>query len=297
MSIRCTDAGHFLARPGDLHCQCGRAPDRVVPAGQRPEPNGDDVEIKDQPAPDGGWGNLQALVREDLEVRERVGTERYGTPLQLFNGRNAMVDAYQEVLDLACYLRQHLAEQEALETADGLVPPKALVAAQHAVDFDTIGDADSIYKIVHAAAPFIAAAAASRPPLDELKFIAGQPIVHAHVGAPCSRCGVMDLHTLDKCAQLTRQVMAGQPRAATRIVDDPSPRRPEADPGVAAPVKAVYRCSNLHCSFTGVDVEMKLDHVGHFVVWPELRCMCGFRPHMLSVTPAKFAKDLGLDVE
>jgi len=26
------------------------------------------VEIKDQPAPDGGWGNVQALVREDLEV-------------------------------------------------------------------------------------------------------------------------------------------------------------------------------------------------------------------------------------
>jgi len=256
------------------------------------------VEIKDQPAPDGGRGNVQALVREDLEVRERVGVDRYGRPLQLFNGRRAMVDAYQGVLDLACYLRQHLAEQEALETADGLVPPKALVAAQHAVDFDTIGDADSIYKIVHAAAPFIAAAAASRPPLDELEFIDGRPIVHSHVGAPCSRCGAMDLHTLDQCGQWTRQVMAGQP-AADRIDHGSSSRGPEPAPDVVTSVVSTYRCSDLHhCRFAGVDVEVKLDQLGPFLVWPELRCSgCGVQPRLIGVTPAKVAKDLGLVVE
>ena len=246
------------------------------------------MEIKDQPAPDGGLGNVQALVREDLKVRERVGTERYGTSLQLFNGRNAMVDAYQEVLDLACYLRQHLAEQETFETLGSLVPPKALVAAQHAVDFDTIGDADSIYKIVHAAAPFIAAAAASRPSLDELEFIAGHPIVHAHAGAPCTRCGAMDLHTLDQCGQWTRQVMAGQPRAATRIVDDPSPRGPEPAPDVIGPrlrlnvepppIIRTYRCPNTACEMHDQRITVQLQRVGHFVDMPSLRCMCGCEP-------------------
>lgn len=278
ISIRCTDAGHFLARPGDPHCQCGFAPSPF-------RAEGDDVEIKDQPAPDGGWGNVQALVRGDLEEREQVGTQRYGRPLQLFNGRNAMVDAYQEVLDLACYLRQHLAEQETLETADSLVPPKALVAAQHAVDFDTIGDADSIYKIVHAAAPFIAAAASSRPPLDELEFIDGRPIVHSHVGDPCSRCGAIDLHTLDQCGQWTRQVMAGQPRAATRIVDDPLPRRPEPASDAAGPAPTLdaqasiirtYWCDNESCVMHAQRITVQVLRVGHFVDLPVLRCRsCG----------------------
>ncbi len=239
------------------------------------------MEIKDQPAPDGGWGNVQALVREDLEVRERVGTERYGTSLQLFNGRNAMVDAYQEVLDLACYLRQHLAEQETLETLGSLVPPKALVAAQHAVDFDTIGDADSIYKIVHAAAPFIAAAAASRPPLDELEFIGGRSTVHSHVGAPCSRCGTMDLHTLDQCAAQTRRLMAGEP------LNDPSPRDPEPAPDVTEQrltlnveplITRTYWCVNESCEMHDQRITVQLQRVGHFVDMPSLRCMCGCEP-------------------
>jgi len=29
------------------------------------------MEIKDQPAPDGGWGNVQALVRADLGEPDR----------------------------------------------------------------------------------------------------------------------------------------------------------------------------------------------------------------------------------
>lgn len=58
-------------------------------------------------------GSIQALVRQDLVERERVGEQRYGTPLQAFNGRDALRDAYEEALDLACYLRQALAEREA----------------------------------------------------------------------------------------------------------------------------------------------------------------------------------------
>lgn len=51
------------------------------------------------------------LVIEDMRDRDRVGRERYGIPLRAFNGRDALVDAYQEALDLAVYLRQAIEER------------------------------------------------------------------------------------------------------------------------------------------------------------------------------------------
>ena len=59
-----------------------------------------------------GVASVQSEVRADLVERERVGTERYGTPLQPFNGRSGLRDAYEEALDLACYLKQLLIEEE-----------------------------------------------------------------------------------------------------------------------------------------------------------------------------------------
>jgi len=46
------------------------------------------------------------LVIEDMKERNQAGLEKYGTMLQPFNGRDALIDAYQEVLDLCVYLRQ-----------------------------------------------------------------------------------------------------------------------------------------------------------------------------------------------
>lgn len=51
------------------------------------------------------------LVIEDMKSRDRVGRKRYGTPLQANNGRDAIVDAYQEALDLSVYLRQAIEER------------------------------------------------------------------------------------------------------------------------------------------------------------------------------------------
>lgn len=58
---------------------------------------------------------IQDMVIADIEARKQVGIERYGTVLQPFNGRSALMDAYQEALDLCQYLRQMLYEQEAKE--------------------------------------------------------------------------------------------------------------------------------------------------------------------------------------
>lgn len=55
---------------------------------------------------------IQDLVMADIDARKQVGIERYGTVLQPFNGRSALLDAYQEALDLCQYLRQLVYEQE-----------------------------------------------------------------------------------------------------------------------------------------------------------------------------------------
>ena len=54
--------------------------------------------------------SIHDLVIKDIEDRKQFGLEKYGTTLQANNGRNALLDAYQEALDLACYLRQVLEE-------------------------------------------------------------------------------------------------------------------------------------------------------------------------------------------
>lgn len=70
-----------------------------------------------QPAPTEGQADVTDLVIRDLVARRAMGTAKYGTPLRTFNGRNALMDAYQEVLDLANYLRQRIAEEDAKAAA------------------------------------------------------------------------------------------------------------------------------------------------------------------------------------
>lgn len=52
------------------------------------------------------------IVIADMQLRHEMGIAKYGTPLQPFNGRDALWDAYQEALDLAVYLRQAILERD-----------------------------------------------------------------------------------------------------------------------------------------------------------------------------------------
>lgn len=72
--------------------------------------------IHDQPPPLASSGDVWQLVMDDMADRRNVGIQRYGTPLQPNNGRDALVDAYQEALDLAVYLRQVLEERRIAAT-------------------------------------------------------------------------------------------------------------------------------------------------------------------------------------
>lgn len=62
--------------------------------------------------------SIQALVRADLEERERLGVERYGTPLRAHNGRDGLMDLYEELLDAACYARQLIEERDGEKRKD-----------------------------------------------------------------------------------------------------------------------------------------------------------------------------------
>ncbi len=54
------------------------------------------------------------LVMADMRERDASGRAKYGTPLQPHNGRDWLVDSYQEALDLAVYLRQGIFERDGL---------------------------------------------------------------------------------------------------------------------------------------------------------------------------------------
>lgn len=54
------------------------------------------------------WKN----VISDMWKRHHKGIQTYGVPLQPFNGRDALWDAYEEALDLAVYLRQVIEERD-----------------------------------------------------------------------------------------------------------------------------------------------------------------------------------------
>ncbi len=58
------------------------------------------------------WGSneIRHQLLLDIEQRKDVGAEKYGTLLKTNNGRDALIDLYQEMLDVVQYGRQHLAE-------------------------------------------------------------------------------------------------------------------------------------------------------------------------------------------
>lgn len=81
--------------------QCIQAILSAGVAGARPEP-----------APKGGRRSVLPLVQVDLSARV-LSFKATGSlhSLSTWNGRSALVDAYQEVLDLALFLRQSIEER------------------------------------------------------------------------------------------------------------------------------------------------------------------------------------------
>jgi hypothetical protein len=70
-----------------------------------------------------------SLVLADMRDRDAVDRKRYGTPLTSGNGRDHLVDAYQEYLDACVYMMNELDEHGvglATQLTEEAFPDKAL---------------------------------------------------------------------------------------------------------------------------------------------------------------------------
>lgn len=67
--------------------------------------------ITPQPSPlDSSGVAVADLVIKDMADRKAFGLQKYGTSLKTNNGRNNLIDLYQEVLDTAVYIRAEIEE-------------------------------------------------------------------------------------------------------------------------------------------------------------------------------------------
>jgi hypothetical protein len=87
---------------------------------------------QDDPKP--GRTPVAPLVIADINDRVAAGEAKYGTVLKSGNGRDALVDAYQEALDLVMYLRQAIVERAEKE----LDQTRAAMLQQAAIHEDTV---------------------------------------------------------------------------------------------------------------------------------------------------------------
>ena len=69
------------------------------------------IATNQQPMPHGVGREIFPLVQADLEERRQYGIRTYGEGLTAFNGRDALQDLYQELLDGVLFLRQMIEER------------------------------------------------------------------------------------------------------------------------------------------------------------------------------------------
>lgn len=95
--------------------------------------NSEQSVIKDQPDPIvNNNSSIHDLVIDDIKERKKLGLERYGTILQAHNGRDALVDMYQEQLDKICYTRQMIEERICgAQACFNDIPEKPFIACAH----------------------------------------------------------------------------------------------------------------------------------------------------------------------
>lgn len=92
---------------------------------------------QDLPIPRPDQERIADLVIEDIKARMAIGIETYGVALTAFNGRDALQDRYEELLDAACYTKQEMVERGSRDRDTvqiGLVKAKLREAGIHRWD-------------------------------------------------------------------------------------------------------------------------------------------------------------------
>jgi len=65
-----------------------------------------------QPHPVADGSDVQRMVIADIEARRLKGIRKYGVPLGVNNGRDHLVDLFEELLDAVCYLKAELIKRD-----------------------------------------------------------------------------------------------------------------------------------------------------------------------------------------
>jgi len=73
------------------------------------------------PVPNDG-PSMHDLVIRDMEARKAFGLHKYGAILQANNGRDALTDLYEELIDALVYLRQLIEERPVLAVEHEFCP-------------------------------------------------------------------------------------------------------------------------------------------------------------------------------
>ena len=100
-------------------------------------------------------GAGRVAIAAEVRHRARIGADKYGTRLQPHNGRNALADLLDEIVDGIQYARQHLAEVEEVDPDDPDLPAMRSVYT----DLCSLAVAVHGHKTRHAARPLLRAAA------------------------------------------------------------------------------------------------------------------------------------------
>ena len=99
--------------PLGLGNQCPKCNGPTTPWIAPGEPKPETKLVDPQPPPKtAATPAVWSLVMRDMAERDITGAAKYGVRLQPNNGRDALVDAFQEALDLCVYLRQAIFERD-----------------------------------------------------------------------------------------------------------------------------------------------------------------------------------------
>lgn len=82
---------------------------------------------RDQPLPKPGELNVQEVLSKAVLERMRYGIDKYGSPLETFNGRDPIRDVWEELLDALTYMTQIRLERG--DILPGMTPPDRVATA------------------------------------------------------------------------------------------------------------------------------------------------------------------------
>lgn len=90
-------------------CRCSECVPVHAATAAQPAPSGDGVDVTESLV---ALPHVPTELAQDFARRSLQGRAKYGVTLRTRNGRDAVVDAYQELLDAAVYLHQAWLELE-----------------------------------------------------------------------------------------------------------------------------------------------------------------------------------------